>query len=125
MNFYDFIMLFQFAVILVGGLIVYWLFKRSDKYDEEYVKELLEYNIKYTQHVRKLHKDIDRLNRIIKNNEYNTKLDYNKIMYISTEKILDSRDGKIIGRQQLTADITKAKNFVKYNNDYVEVEEDK
>ena len=46
-------------------------------------------------------------------------------MYISTEKILDSRDGKIIGRQQLTIDITKAKNFVKYNNDYVEVEEDK
>lgn len=125
MSFNDVIMLFQFAVILVGGLIVYWLFKRSDKYDEEYVKELLESNIKYTQHVRKLHKDIDRLNRIIKNNEYNTKLDYNRIMYISTEKILDSRDGKIIGRQQLTIDITKAKNFVKYNNDYVEVEEDK
>lgn len=110
MSFNDVIMLFQFAVILVGGLIVYWLFKRSDKYDEEYV--------------RKLHKDIDRLNRIIKNNEYNTKLDYNRIMYISIEKILDSRDGKFIGRQQLTADITKAKNFVKYNNDYVEIEED-
>ena len=125
MSFNDVIMLFQFAVILVGGLTVYWLFKRYDRYDEEYVKELLESNIKYTQCVRKLHKDIDRLNRIIKNNEYNTKLDYNKIMYISIEKILDSRDGKIIGRQQLTTDITKAKNFVKYNNDYVEVEEDK
>ena len=46
-------------------------------------------------------------------------------MYINTEKILDSRDGKFIGRHQLTADITKAKNFVKYNNDYVEIEEDK
>lgn len=125
MSFNDVIMLFQFAVILVGGLIAYWLFKRNDRYDEEYVKELLESNIKYIQHIRKLHKDIDRLNRIIKNNEYNTKLDYNKIMYISTEKIPDSRDGKIIGRQQLTIDITKAKNFVKYNNDYVEVEEDK
>lgn len=125
MSFNDVIMLFQSAVILVGVLTAYWLFKRSDRYDEEYVKELLESNIKYTQYIRKLHKDIDKLNRIIKNNEYNTKLDYNKIMYISTEKILDSRDGKFIGRQQLTADITKAKNFVKYNNDYVEIEEDK
>ena len=41
MSFNDVIMLFQFAVILVGGLIVYWLSKRSDKYNEEYVKELL------------------------------------------------------------------------------------
>lgn len=63
----------------------------------------------------------DRFNNIIKNNEYNIELDYDKIYYYSViDKIVLNGD-KNVTKSQYTTDITKAKNFAKYKNDYIEI----
>lgn len=72
-----------------------------------------------------MNREIDRLNNIIKNNEYDTKLDYDKIYYHSAIDRIVLGDGKIVAKEQYATDITKAKNFGKYKNDYVELDKEK
>ena len=64
------------------------------------------------------------LQQIIENNEYDTNKDYNNIMFISSEKRIVLNDNRIKIKEQYTTDITKAKNFARYMNDYVEVREE-
>lgn len=50
--------------------------------------------------------------------------DYNNIMFISSEKRIVLSNGRITCKKQYTKDVKKAKNFAKYMNDYIEIEED-
>ena len=76
--------------------------------------------------IRRLNNQIDILNNIIKNNEYDTRLDYDKIYYYNiTDRVVLS-GGKIVTKGQYTKmeallDVKKAKNFIKYKNDYIEI----
>lgn len=58
----------------------------------------------------RLTKENNKLNRIFDNYKFYKSFDYNKIQYISS----DMTEG-------YTDDITKAKNFIKDNNQYYEV----
>lgn len=53
-----------------------------------------------------------------------TELDYDKIYYYSAIDRIVLSDGKIVTKRQYTTDITKAKNFAKYKNDYIEINEE-
>lgn len=124
MSFNSKVMVFD-AVIFIIGVIIISILNLSIKRDnKKYNKDLVESDIRKSCEIRKLNKEIDRLNNIIKNNEYNDKLDYNSIQYISSEKRIAMHGDKIVAKEQYTTDITKAKNFVKYKNDYVEYNND-
>ena len=74
--------------------------------------------------IARLNRENNRLQRIIENNKCDINKDYNNIMYISSEKRIVLSGGYIKTKEQYTSDITKAKNFAKYMNDYVETKED-
>lgn len=106
-------------ILLLICIIIHW-YIINFKYVRKLKKEIYFSNAKSD----KLENEVNRLNNIIKNNEYNDKLDYNNIQYISSEKRIAMRGDKIVAKEQYTTDVTKAKNFVKYKNDYVEYNND-
>jgi len=69
----------------------------------------------------RLTKENNKLNRIFDNYKFYKSFDYNKIQYISSEKRIVFSNGRIKTKEQYTTDITKAKNFAKYKNDYIEI----
>lgn len=66
----------------------------------------------------------NKLNRIFDNYKFYKSFDYNKIQYISSEKRIVFSGGRIKAKEQYTTDITKAKNFARYMDDYVEIREE-
>ena len=125
MSFNSKVMIFDAVVFIIGVIIISILNLSIKRDNKKYNKDLVESDIRKSCEIRKLNKEIDRLNNIIKNNEYNTKLDYDKIYYHSAIGIIVLSDGKIVAKEQYTTDITKAKNFGKYKNDYVELDKEK
>lgn len=71
-----------------------------------------------------LTKENNKLNRIFDNYKFYKSFDYNKIQYISSEKRIVFSGGRIKTKEQYTTDITKAKNFARYMDDYVEIREE-
>ena len=110
-------MLFDGFIIILNIIIICILYL-SNKGDN---KELVKSNTQKSCEIRRLNNQIDILNNIIKNNECDTKLDYDNIYYYSAVDRIVLSDGKIVAKEQYTADITKAKNFAKYKNDYIEI----
>lgn len=124
MSFNSKVMIFDAVVFIIGVIIIFILNLSIKRDNKKYNKDLVESNIKKSCEIRKLNREIDRLNTIIKNNEYDTKLDYDKIYYHSAIGRIVLSDGKIVAKEQYTTDITKAKNFGKYKNDYVELDKE-
>nr|DAJ40425.1 MAG TPA: hypothetical protein [Caudoviricetes sp.] len=124
MSFNSKVMIFDAVVFIIGVIIISILNLSIKRDNKKYNKDLVESNIKKSCEIRKLNREIDRLNTIIKNNEYDTKLDYDKIYYHSAIGRIVLSDGKIVAKEQYTTDITKAKNFGKYKNDYVELDKE-
>lgn len=124
MGFNSKVIMFDAVAFIMGVIIIFILYLSIKRDNKKYNKDLVESDIRKSCEIRKLNREIDRLNNIIKNNEYNDKLDYNKIMYISSKKWIDIREGKIIAKEQYTTDVTEAKFFVKYKNDYIEYNEE-
>lgn len=124
MSFNSKVIIFDAAAFIMGIIIIFILYLSIKRDNKKYNKDLVESDIKKSCEIRKLNREIDRLNTIIKNNEYDTKLDYDKIYYHSAIGRTVLSDGKIIAKEQYTTDITKAKNFGKYKNDYVELDKE-
>lgn len=110
-------MLFDGFIIILNIIIICILYLLNKRDNKEFVKS----NILKSSEIRRLNNQIDILNNIIKNNECNTKLDYDKIYYHSVMDRAVLNNGEIVTKRQYTTDITKAKNFVKYKNDYIEI----
>ena len=105
-------------LILLICIIIHW-YITNFKYIRKLQKEIYFNN---TQ-VNKLEDEIDRLNNIIKNNKYDTKLDYKSINYIAdNDHMLLEADNTIYMTKGYTTDITKAKNFIKDYDSYYEIE---
>ena len=121
MNFNSKVIMFDVVIIILGIIIIRILYLLNNQENKKYNKELVELNIRKSCEIRKLNREIDRLNTIIKNNEYDTKLDYDKIYYHSAVDRIVLSNGEIITKKQYTTDIAKAKNFARYKNDYIEV----
>lgn len=122
MSFNSKVIMFDAVVFIIGVIIIFILYLSIKRDNKKYNKDLVESDIKKSCEIRRLNREIDRLNTIIKNNEYDTKLDYDKIYYYSAVDRIVLSDGKIIAKKQYTTDITKAKNFGKYKNDYIELD---
>lgn len=125
MSFNSKVIMFDAVVFIIGVIIIFILYLSIKRDNKKYNKDLVESDIKKSCEIRRLNREIDRLNTIIKNNEYDTKLDYDKIYYYSAVDRIVLSDGKIIAKKQYTTDITKAKNFGKYKNDYIELDKEK
>lgn len=125
MSFNSKVIMFDAVVFIIGVIIIFILYLSIKRDNKKYNKNLVESDIKKSCEIRRLNQEIDRLNNIIKNNEYDTKLDYNKIYYHSAIDRIVLSDGKIVAKEQYTTDITKAKNFGKYKNNYVELDKEK
>lgn len=110
-------MLFDGFIIILNIIIICILYLLNKKNNKEHTES----NIRKNCEIRRLNNQIDILNNIIKNNEYDTGLDYDKIYYYSAIDRIVFKDGKIVTKRQYTTDITKAKNFAKYKNDYIEI----
>lgn len=122
MSFNSKVMIFD-AVVFIIGVIIISILNLSIKRDN---KDLVESNIKKSCEIRKLNREIDRLNNIIKNNEYNTKLYYKSINYIADDDHeLIEADDTIYMAIGYTTDISKAKNFIKDYDSYYEIENEK
>lgn len=121
MSFNSKVIMFDAVVFIIGVIIIFILYLSIKRDNKKYNKDLVESDIKKSCEIHRLNREIDRLNNIIKNNEYDTKLDYDKIYYHSAVDRVVLSDGKIIAKKQYTTDITKAKNFGKYKNDYIEL----
>lgn len=121
MSFNSKVIMFDAVVFIIGVIIIFILYLSIKRDNKKYNKDLIESDIKKSCEIRRLNREIDRLNTIIKNNEYDTKLDYDKIYYYSAVDRIVLSDGKIVAKKQYTTDITKAKNFGKYKNDYIEL----
>lgn len=124
MGFNSKVIMFDAVAFIMGVIIIFILYLSIKRDNKKCNKDLIESDIRKSYEICKLNREIDRLNSIIKNNKYNEKLDYNKIMYISSKKWIDIREGKIIAKEQYTTDVTEAKFFVKYKNDYIEYNEE-
>lgn len=124
MSFNSKVMIFDAVVFIIGVIIISILNLSIKRDNKKYNKDLVESDIKKSCEIRKLNGEIDRLNNIIKNNEYDTKLDYDKIYYHSAVDRIVLSGGKIVAKEQYTTDITKAKNFGKYKNNYVELDKE-
>lgn len=124
MSFNSKVIMFDAVVFIIGVIIIFILYLSIKRDNKKYNKDLVESDIRKSCEIRKLNMEIDRLNTIIKNNEYDTKLDYNKIYYYSAVDRIVLSDGKIVAKKQYTTDITKAKNFGKYKNDYIELDKE-
>ena len=122
MSFNSKVIMFDAVVFIIGVIIIFILYLSIKRDNKKYNKDLIESDIKKSCEIRRLNREIDRLNTIIKNNEYDTKLDYDKIYYYSAVDRIVLSDGKIIAKKQYTTDITKAKNFGKYKNHYIELD---
>lgn len=121
MSFNSKVIMFDVVIIILGIIIIRILYLLNNQENKKYNKELIELNIRKSCEIRKLNKKIDKLNTIIKNNEYDTKLDYDKIYYHSAVDRIVLSNGEIITKKQYITDIAKAKNFARYKNDYIEV----
>lgn len=89
---------------------------------KEYISELVESNIERGCEISKLNKEIKLLHNVIKNNNYDINKHHDSINYIANNKYaLYKIDGIIYMTEGYTDDITKAKNFIKDNNQYYEV----
>ena len=124
MSFNSKIMMFNAFVFIIGVIIIFILYLSIKRDNKKYNKDLIESDIRKSCEIRKLNREIDRLNNIIKNNEYDTKLDYDKIFYHGAVDRITLDGGKIVAKRQYTTDITKAKNFGKYKNDYIELDKE-
>lgn len=122
MSFNTKVILFDSIALIISLLYIYYSFQMADKKNRKYVENLVESDIRKSCEIRKLNREIDRLNNIIKNNSYDNKLDYKSINYITDDNYrLDKIDGVIYIAFGYTKDITKAKNFIKDGNQYYEV----
>lgn len=125
MSFNSKVIMFDAFVFIIGVIIIFILYLLIKRDNKKYNKDLIESDIQKSCEIRKLNREIDRLNTIIKNNEYDTKLDYDKIYYHSAVDRIVLSNGEIITKKQYTTDITKAKNFGKYKNDYIELDKER
>jgi len=108
-------------LILFICIIIHW-YITNFKYIRKLQKEIYFSNAQ----VNKLEDEVDRLNNIIKNNEYNTKLYYKSINYIADDDHeLIEADDTIYMAIGYTTDISKAKNFIKDYDSYYEIENEK
>ena len=121
MSFNSKVIMFDAVVFIIGVIIIFILYLSIKRDNKKYNKDLIESDIRKSCEIRKLNREIDRLNTVIKNNEYDTKLDYDKIYYHSAVDRIVLSNGEIITKKQYTTDIAKAKNFARYKNDYIEV----
>ena len=121
MNFYSRTMLFYGIIIITGIIIIFILYLLNIREIKKHNKKLIELDILKSNEISRLNKTVNTLNNIIKNNEYNTELDYDNIYYYSAADRIVLSGGKIVAKEQYTTDITKAKNFAKYKNDYIEI----
>lgn len=124
MGFNSKVIMFDAVAFIMGVIIIFILYLSIKRDNKKYNKDLVESDIRKSCEIRKLNREIDRLNTIIKNNEYDTKLDYDKIYYYSAVDRIVLSGGKIVAKKQYTTDITKAKNFGKYKKDYIELDKE-
>ena len=75
MSFNSKVMIFDAVVFIIGVIIISILNLSIKRDNKKYNKDLVESDIKKSCEIRKLNREIDRLNTIIKNNEYDTKLE--------------------------------------------------
>lgn len=126
MSFNSKVMIFDAVVFIIGVIIISILNLSIKRDNKKYNKDLVESDIRKSCEIRKLNKEIDRLNNIIKNNEYDTKLYYKSINYIADDDHeLIEADDTIYMAIGYTTDISKAKNFIKDYDSYYEIENEK
>lgn len=126
MSFNSKVMMFDTVIFIIAIIIICMLYLSIKRDNKKYNKDLVESNIKKSCEIRKLNREIDKLNTIIKNNEYNTKLYYKSINYIADDDHeLIEADDTIYMAIGYTTDISKAKNFIKDYDSYYEIENEK